>query len=134
MYATQTKASDMMLAMLGMISLLIGVMPKAVIAQHELPGEAIQQRVSVDCPGLQRLTYASPSSRAPEAAAEQGMPEEIHTLLQSRPQEPVEGKLQVPAALLRALLTQEGSRHALELQVPEALLSILSTEGLEQIP
>jgi hypothetical protein len=52
-----------------------------------------------------------------------------HVILQAQSEEPVSVELRVPIGLLRTLLTEERSKEAIALRVPEALLEHLYGAG-----
>lgn len=140
MSATQINAPGKALVMYSVMSLLTLVLPPSIMAQETFLHAIMLPGAPVVCPESQGLTPVLQALRTAGATAAQGMPA-AHDFLLSPPQaappsqEPVDHRLQVPPTLMRTLLAPEqGRRQAIELRVPEALLTILATEGLNQTP
>lgn len=129
MYAPQAKALNMIFAVLGTMSILTLVLPQAAAAGCTRHKETMFQSASAACPEMHHPECTSQLPRASVATADRCMLD-LHADRPSRSQEPEGGMLQMPAVLLQTLLAEEAPRSQVELQVPKALLTILSIEGL----
>jgi hypothetical protein len=133
MYSTRMKTSGIALVVLCASSALTLAAPQTVRAQSHVQTVETAQEISGICAEQYRVEFVLPRFGAYLAIADQQGPAP-HTAYRTPPAELVHAELQVPAALLRTLLMEEGIRRTIALHVPAALLATLSTEGWVQMP
>jgi len=133
MYYPRIKTPVIALAVVCAAAALSLIAPATVTAESPLPREETSEGMSVVCPELQRPALAWQPSEANLAGTDpHGL--EIHVALRTQPVETVRIELQVPEALLRALLTEERAGGSVDLHEPEGLLGSLGAEGRVQRP
>lgn len=128
MHSTRMKTLDIALAVLCAAFVLTLATPRAVLAVSHGELAETSHAVSDACAEPYR-----PISVVQSFEADLHMP---RPLLASRlqPEETVRAELQVPAALWRTLVLEEGISRGIELHIPAALLATLSAEGRVQMP
>lgn len=133
MHSTRMKTPGIALVVLCAASVLMLAAPKAVRADSRVQTAETSQEVSSVCAEQYRTVFGVESLGAVLATADQHVPEP-HAAYRPQPKEIVRADLQVPTALWRTLLMEEGISRTNELRVPAALLATLSAEGGVQMP
>jgi len=133
MYYPRIKTPVIPLAVWWAAAALTLSAPTTVTAEQPLTREETSEGVSVVCLELQRHALAWQPSWANLAATDSHGPEN-HVARRTQPAETVRVVLQVPEALLRALLTEARAGGSVDLREPEVLAGSLEAEGRVQRP
>lgn len=132
MHSIRLKILGMALAVLCAALVLTLATPKAVIAAHRVQTAEASQEVSTACAEPYRPTFVVPPLGADLTIADLHVLQP-HVASRLQPEDTGRAELQVPTALWRTLLLDEGSSRSIELHVPAALLTTLSAEGRAQM-
>jgi len=116
----------------GICIVMLVASQKATNTSHLLLEEASRIRTLV-CPTPYHLTCALLPLESSLFTANQPALKS-NTVPRPRAQATVNIELQVPGVLVRALLREDRTSGPVELQIPEALPMVLSTEDWEQMP
>jgi len=130
---TRIKVPSCALAILWVVFTVTPVAPQIATNTGHLLLEEASRGMALVCPQQHHLTCALQPLESHLYTANQPAPKS-KAVLRPRSQETVNVEIQVPEALVRALLTEDRTTRPVELQIPEALPMVLITEDWGQMP
>ena len=130
---TRIKIPSCALAVLWVAFTVTPVAPQIATNTGHLLLEEASREMALVCPQQHHLTCALQPLESHLYTANQPAPKSS-AVLTPRSQETVNVEIQVPEALVRALLTEDRTTGPVELHIPEALSMVLTTENWGQMP